>query len=93
MKALFTNLRLLQVWDLMSLLLCMKPFDAFILNAVPTLNEPRDIQIVKNQSVFDFALSPWPFKYDQITFEAAGSVLPEKTYKSNSSRASRCRQQ
>ncbi len=71
------NLRLLQVWDYLSLLLCMTPVHEQVLEDVPLAPGERSILRVAGNGLRGMALDPYPLREPMTIWIDARQVLGE----------------
>jgi hypothetical protein len=76
-------LRLLQVWDLLSLMLLMTPFRAHTLEDVPVAPDERTTVQLTLSDRRTLALAPYPFGVAPFTLRADGRWLAQQTFGHN----------
>ncbi|NDJ76281.1 MAG: DUF3891 family protein [Chloroflexi bacterium] len=69
------NLRLLQVWDYLSLLVCMSPVHEQVLEDVPIHNGQRDVLYVSSSGPRSMALEPYPLDQPLTLWVDARQVI------------------
>lgn len=77
----WTNYKLLQIWDRLSLLLCLRGAADFSLSPVPTTyNDPESSLTVTPLPDNELAVSPYPFRESPIDFHVRARIMPDQPY-------------
>jgi len=77
----WTNYKLLQVWDRLSLMLCWHGASAFSLSFVPTSYSDSETSLAtKPVSEHGLVVSPYPFEESPMDFHVLGRLLPDRPY-------------
>src|SRR5262249_12130682 len=79
--AVWTNYRLLQVYDLFSLYFCMAPLREYTLRHVPVNASVPDTELKLRPAGGDaLAVDPYPFDATPLRAEVPARVLPDRDY-------------
>jgi hypothetical protein len=77
----WANYKLLQVFDRLSLYLCMPPLREHTLGPVPVGGEGREVQLALRPGEGGrVAVTPYPFGQEPLAVEVMARVVPQKKY-------------
>lgn len=80
-RRLARNKRLIQVWDLMSLRICMG-FSSEVVERVPTVDDNAPLMMTASDEGSTIELGPWPFREQEVHLAIEGRLLvrPARTH-------------
>ena len=77
----WSNYKLLQIWDRLSLLLCWRGTAQLSLSPVPMSYGDAETDLtLEPLSENEFTVSPYPFRESPIEFHARARIIPEQPY-------------